>query len=442
MRLVGAGARILYSRIIQVLANAAVVFFVAKTLGPEGQGHYSLTVAVAQLASALLAGGMGLAAVPPLRRNRVPARRMVVAQLGWTVTMAALFGLVAALVSGGRAQEFFAIHLAWTPGLGFAVALAATGLLAYEIFSYDLLARGRLVIGAAINGWRATGHLVAIAAVALWGGLGFTQAVGAFALAQALGAVALIGVVWREIRRPPPHTEGTPSSPIQEADTDLPADLAHYTPMQLIVFNLRRGWLGQLSAVAYFLLLRLDQGLLAHFHGAAEVGVYSVAVHLGELLWLLPGALTPLLVHTSAAAASDPERDRTAARAMRIGVLVTLGAAVPLALVAGPLLSLLAGGAYVGAVPALRALLPGIVAFAPGAVLAGDFIGRGRPHWNTQASLLTVAVNLGIGLWLIPTHGAIGAAWSSTVAYACGSTLMILRFRRATGLSLRSLSRR
>ena len=78
------------------------------------------------------------------------------------------------------------------------------------------------------------------------------------------------------------------------------------------------------SAVAYFLLLRLDQGLLAKFHGAAEVGVYSVAVHLGEMLWLLPGALTPLLVHSSAADSGDPDRNRTAVRAVALGVAVTL----------------------------------------------------------------------------------------------------------------------
>jgi O-antigen/teichoic acid export membrane protein len=114
-----------------------------------------------------------------------------------------------------------------------------------------------------------------------------------------------------------------------------------------------------------------------------------------------------------------------------LGVAVTLVAAIPLALVAAPLLGWLAGGAYSSAGSALRALLPGIVAFAPGAVLAGDFIGRGKPHWNTQASLLTVVVNLAAGLWLIPEHGAVGAAWSSTVAYACGSALMLVRFRQA-----------
>jgi len=223
------------------------------------------------------------------------------------------------------------------------------------------------------------------------------------------------------------------------ADSDVPDDLDRRSLVGLIIHNLRRGWLGQISAVAYFLLLRLDQGLLAHFSGAAAVGVYSVAVYLGEMLWLLPGALTPLLVHSAGAGKEDAHRDATAARAVRLGLLLTLAAALPLFLLAGPLLPLLAGGAYAASGPALRALLPGIVAFAPGAVLAGDFIGRGRPHWNTQASVLTLAVNVAVGLVLIPRHGALGAAWASSVAYVCGSAVMLARFRQATGLSLGTL---
>ncbi|MBK9777137.1 MAG: polysaccharide biosynthesis C-terminal domain-containing protein [bacterium] len=169
------------------------------------------------------------------------------------------------------------------------------------------------------------------------------------------------------------------------------------------------------------------------------MGLYSLAVYVGELLWLLPGALTPLLVHSSAADASDPRRDRTAARAVRMGVGLTLAGALPLFLLAVPLLELAGGGQYAASGPALRALLPGIVAFAPGVVLAGDFIGRGRPHWNTQASVVTVIINVGVALALIPRHGAVGAAWASTIAYACGSAIMLWRFRRTTGMSLRGL---
>lgn len=429
MRLVRAGGRILFSRVGQVLANAFVVMVVASTLGPTGQGHYSLTVAVAMLLGSLLGGGMGLAAVPPLRQDKVPAGRMLTAQLIWAGCMVCIMGFLATITLSGKASIFFADHLGWFPGLGFAAVVAAASILGFEIFSYDLLARGRLVISAAVNGVRAMAHLLVILILWIFGEITFGKAVGAFALAQFMGALVLLVILLKDVKRRP-HPEPTGG---ENSSGDLPEDLGRRGFGALILFNLRRGWLGQISAVAYFLLLRLDQGLLEHFRGAAEVGIYSVAVHVGEMLWLLPGALTPLLVHSSARHQGDPDRDRTAARALRIGFLLTLVAGTPLFFLANPLLGFLAGGEYQASGDSLRALLPGIIAFAPGAVLAGDFIGRGKPHWNTQASALTVAVNLVAAYFLIPRHGAVGAAWSSSIAYAVGSAVMLIRFRQATG---------
>jgi O-antigen/teichoic acid export membrane protein len=196
---------------------------------------------------------------------------------------------------------------------------------------------------------------------------------------------------------------------------------------------LRRGWLGQLSALSYLLLLRLDQFFLEANLDTAAVGLYAAAVWGAELLWLVPEALNPLLVHSSADD-RDTGRDLTAARAVRLGLGLTALAAIPLAVGAGPLLGLLRDGAYLPAVTPLQVLLPGVIAFAPGAVLAGDFIGRGRPHWNTQASVVTVAANVTLCLLWIPRFGILGAAWASTVAYALGSVIMLLRFRQVTGL--------
>jgi Na+-driven multidrug efflux pump len=79
------------------------------------------------------------------------------------------------------------------------------------------------------------------------------------------------------------------------------------------------------------------------------------------------------------------------------------------------------------------------VAFAPGAVLAGDFIGRGKPNWNTQASAVTLVINVALCLWWIPRAGILGAAWASSVAYALGAGIMLVRFQRVTGLRWREI---
>jgi O-antigen/teichoic acid export membrane protein len=428
MRLARAGARILFSRVGQVLANAAVVYVVANTLGPKGQGHYSLTTAGVQLLASVLGGGMGLAAVPPLRQAMIPVFRMFRAQISWVLGMFLVLVLLAWGTLAPEPARFFADHVGWHRGWGFLAALAAAGMLTFEVFSYDLLARGRLVIGSAVNGYRAMGHLGVVLLAWGLGKMTLGLAVGAFALAQALGGAFLVGLVIREFRHP--RHEQAQRGPADLPVEDIPEDLGSRSMLGLMGYNMRRGWLGQLSGVAYFLLLRLDLVLLEHFRDAREVGIYSVSYHLGEMLWLLPGAITPLLVHTSAAGSGDRHKDRTAIKALQAGFLVTLAVALPLYFLSGPLLEMLFGDDFAGSAAALRALLPGIVAFSPGVVLAGDFIGRGKPHWNTQASVATVAVNLGVGWVLIPTHGPVGAAWASTIAYSVGSAIMLWRFRR------------
>lgn len=437
MRLLRTGAQILAVRGGQVALTAAAGLLIARTLGPREQGFYSLTLAGALLAAAALNGGVGLAAVPALRSGEASARRLLRAQLWWIAAVGGALALTA-LAAAGPAREAAARWLGWDAAAAAAAAVIVLGALAGDVFFYDLLALGRLVAGPLLNLARAGVLLAGAGALALGGGLGLTSALAAYAAAQAAGAAGLLGLLLRTARGgagepaastgpvPPPAGGPRPPSP-------QPA------PRALLRRLLACGWVGQFSAVAAMLHQRLDLALVTVWHGAAAAGVYSIALLLGELLWNLPAALSPVLVYTSAAPDGGPRRDRLAARAVRAGLLATLAAAVPLAALAGWLIPALFGPAYAGAAAPLRTRLPGVVAYAVGGVLAGDFIGRGRAAWNTQASVLTAAVNAAAGLWLIPRHGLAGAGWASTLAYLAGATWMLLRFRGATRLSLREI---
>ncbi len=444
MKLLATGGRILAARLGQVAAGALAGLLLARALEPVGFGHYQLTVAVIMLAAAVLNGGVGLAAVPPVRRAELAPRRALAAQLAWVAAAAAALALLLAAGAVSPLRAVAVRELGWTAGTAPLVGAAAVALLAFEVLFYDLLAVGRLLAGPLLNLARAAVHLLLIGSLVLVAGLGLASAVAAFAAAQLLAAVAAARLLRREPTAvaAPAHARGAP--PAGATVGAAAAARAPFpppgTPLPRLALALaRRGWSGQLSAVISLLHLRLDLALVVWFRGPAEVGLYGLAVMVGELLWHLPGALNPILVHASAAPEGGAARDRLAARALRVGLLATAAAAVPLAVVAGPLLALVFGPAYAASAPALRALLPGIVVFAAGAVLAGDFIGRGRPVWNAQAGALTLLVNVACGLLLIPAHGAVGAAWASTIAYATGSAAMIARFRRASGLSLRAI---
>ncbi len=432
MKLARTGSHVLLWRAAQKAAGVLAMLAIAHGLGPAGNGRFSLSLLLVTVAAAVLSGGVGLAAVPLLRQRRVAPLRLFAAQGAWLVLVAAGLAVLAAILWRGGVGDWLRDSLGWNAGLLVAMLAAVVALLVFETANYDLLARGEVVAGTRTAAWRAGAHLAVVLALLAaarldLGGALWTLAAVYLAAAGWLAARALRS--WR--RCPPAAASGGAAPP--------PTALGAAPSLPRLAGRLvRGGWLGQLSAISYLLMLRLDQMLLESYLDVAAVGIYAMAAWGAELLWLLPEALNPLLVHSSADD-SDPQRDRTAARAVRLGLGVTAVAAVPLALLAPQLFGLLRDGAYAGAVPALWVLLPGVVAFAPGAILAGDFIGRGRSRWNTEASGITVAINVLLCLWWIPRLGILGAAWASTVAYTLGSSLMLLRFRRLTGLPWRDL---
>jgi O-antigen/teichoic acid export membrane protein len=130
---------------------------------------------------------------------------------------------------------------------------------------------------------------------------------------------------------------------------------------------------------------RVELIVLERSRGLAEVGVYSIAVQTGELLWLIAGALTTAV--TSLALADD-ERSaasiiaRTAARALLYSAVVgvAMGAFVPY--VFGPVL----GSDFEGAGTPLRLLLPGIVLYAPVTTLVVYLSSAAAgPAWASQS---------------------------------------------------------
>ncbi len=424
MRLAATGSRILLWRALQKLAGALTVLVVAQGLGPEGNGRYSLTLLVITVAASVLAGGVGLASVPLLRRGEGPPRRLLAAQAWWLAMVAGVLVAMAVAVRQPWAWSWLQGSLGWDHDLLAAAVIAVAAMLVFETVNYALLAAGRVVAGTLAAALRATGHLAVVAALLLGDRLDLTLAVWSLTVLHLLAAASLVLRLRGALGAFPAAASAGPG----------PA-----TPLPRLACRLvRAGWLGQLSAISYLLLLRLDQVILEGAAGVAAVGIYALAAWAAELLWLVPEALNPLLVHSSAGQDHDA-RDRTAARAVRLALAATAVAALPLAVLAPPVLGLLRDGAFAASTGPLWALLPGVVAFAPGAVLAGDFIGRGRPGWNTQASALTVGINVVLCLAWIPSAGVLGAAWASSVAYACGAGVMVWRFRRATGLPWREI---
>jgi O-antigen/teichoic acid export membrane protein len=205
--------------------------------------------------------------------------------------------------------------------------------------------------------------------------------------------------------------------------------------LALVRFSLR----ANVVALALVLVWRIDVLLVDWQRGLRELGLYSAAVALAEVL---------LRIAVSARIALAPQqgsaigRDLLVMRICRINRLmlaILCVASVVLAIGSTVLVRLAYGLAFVTAAPALVWLLPGVVALILQGPPLDYLVTEGRLRGVTIVTVAALLVNVGLDVLLLPSHGFVVAAVASTVAYILSCGLILVLFARQTGVTFRPL---
>ena len=171
--------------------------------------------------------------------------------------------------------------------------------------------------------------------------------------------------------------------------------------------------------------------------GLSATGVYSIAVVVAELLWFVSGSLTQAVYGRI----GTPDRARaadTTVRVVHLSLVALLLVAPLLAAAAVLLIPPLLGEAYRASLPLLAFLLPGALVFGGASALSAYFTNHaGRPQVPAQVAALSLALNAGLALLLVPRLGMAGAALAASLAYAASVGVLAWRFARHAGLPLR-----
>lgn len=184
---------------------------------------------------------------------------------------------------------------------------------------------------------------------------------------------------------------------------------------------------------------RVDSIVLIALLGLPVFGVYSIAVSVGEMLFMIARSINTAIGREIGIADADRAAHITAL-VVRSSFAICLACAVPIALFAPPLVHAVYGPRFDGAALPLRLLLPGIVAFATTGTFASYFIFQlGRPSAVTIINLAMIAVQVTACYALIPRLGIAGAAAASTIAYIAGAVVNTLIFCKMSGLPAAAL---
>jgi O-antigen/teichoic acid export membrane protein len=395
------------THILAVALSLAVAIAIARLLGPEGKGAYSLIILVPTLLT--LVGNLGIGIANTYFGG---SRKYRWADLSSNSLISAVgLGIVVAVAF---LAYFYAFRPSWLTDIESRSILMATLVVPFSLlimyFSSILLGQYKIkeynLVLLAQSG--ALLILVLLVLLALKGGV--FGAIVAWAGATLVATIFSILLVRRT--------------------TSVKWSFHPLVFKDSVKFGIK----GYLGNAIQFLNYRLDMVLVAFFMNITFVGYYSISVALAEALWYLPGAVgTVIFARTPGMKAEDA--NRSTPRICRNTFFVTIMAALVLFALSRYIITLFFGSAFLPALKPLWILLPGIVALSIPKVLGNEIAGRGKPIVGTIVAGVSLAVNIPLNLLLIPRIGISGAALASTVSYSVSAVVVLAAFLKISGNS-------
>lgn len=403
---------VFYNSLLTIVRQVLSIFFgfiamvlIARVLGKEGQGQYTLAILLPSLLFTLMNSGIPVSTVFFIGQKKYSDEEIYSTTFFSTLILSLLSILVGLVLVYFFKDYFFA---SLTSGLLFSTLLIIpliylqknlqTFLQGKEDFkSYNIV----IILNQL--------SLLVFSVVFVWYlQLGVVGAILSFACSQLIMVLVSFVFMYKDYRLGIPKLFS--SSYFKES----------------LLFGLK----GHFSNVLSFLNYRIDMFLLAYFIDDIAVGIYSIAVMLAERIWLVSQSVSSVLFARVANLTSEKERNIFTSLASRNTLFITFLGGGLLALISHWLVLTFFGTEYSDSVEPFLYVIPGIVLFSMSKVLANDFIGRGYPEVNTYIACVTALTNFGLNVWLIPTYGIKGAAISTSVSYILDALIKSIYFSR------------
>jgi len=393
------------------LGFAQAVLF-ARLLGPAGYGAVAVTLSVATLVASLALLGLGGFAVREVSRLRVHAQFGVLRGfVGWSTGIV----LIAAAIGGGVIAVLTAMpDLALPPEFAWGAAIVPLiaillllrgfsqgfGQVFYAQAPTELVRPAAMVVALAV---------ASIFALPITTGGVLLLLVAAYVLASTLASVAIIRTM----------TKTTPREPKQYHRYQWIRNAAPFFAV---------GGLATLQ-------LELNTLLLGWLSTPVETGLFQPVLRFAPIMLIAVQAVNVPLTPRISELWERGEMERLR-HVVRLATITTTGAAVAtcaaLLLLAPWILSAF-GAAFTANVPALMWLAAAQilnVACGPNATLLDMTDHQRFTMWSLVAS---IAANIVVGVWLIPLHGAHGAAIAMALGIIVLNILMLIAVRHKLG---------
>lgn len=173
---------------------------------------------------------------------------------------------------------------------------------------------------------------------------------------------------------------------------------------------------GYLSVLINFFNYRLDIWIINYYCKNEEVGFYSLAVGLVNMIMIITTSITIVLKPYLTSNTEDIRRFYLKVFS-RLNFTVIMLICVVLFAIAHFIIPLLYGVEFSKSVLPLKLLLPGVLFMCLNKIFAIYFVSKGIVKYNLYATIIGLVFTIILDLTLIPEYGIIGAGIASSLAY-------------------------
>jgi O-antigen/teichoic acid export membrane protein len=399
---------ILGTRVLWSAMGVVSGVILARWLGPYDRGILALVLLVPSTVLTLVKLGVSQATVYYINRKEASVDQVA----SNSVMLALILGVLSSALVWALRGNLLEQLLAGVPAWALALALLRVPLLLLDNYLYSVLqATGRFgVYNRRLLQSEALRLLLVVLLVMLLD-LGLPAAVAIYTL------IGFVNIGWLMLT--------------MRQTIRFSLHIDRHLLRQMLSFGVR----SYVQIAVAHLLLRIDVYMVKYFLGPEQTAFYALALHFTELVLEVPQAIG-LVLYPRLASLAEEEIHRLTAQTCRRTLMVTVPAAVGMALVGPWMITLWYGAPYAPAGAPLPWAAVGVAMMAIFVIVTRDFTSRGKQRVNTAAGILALVVNIALNLTMIPRYGIVGAAIATAIAYTGACVILIAFFRAESRLSL------
>lgn len=160
--------------------------------------------------------------------------------------------------------------------------------------------------------------------------------------------------------------------------------------------------------------------------GDMQVGIYGVAYSLTNMLWVIPDAFKELIYNKSAREDDYQFVKKCIFVNMALCVIISFG----FLLLGQWMLGFVYGQEYVVAFDVTLTLFGGVIPMVAFKLIHPVYVNKGKSGMVVLMLCIAVVANIISSWFLIPNHGALGAAIASVISYAICGGLFFAKYRK------------